>query len=70
MTKSFSAGIAKPRLATGFSQETGTQQEGPCWKKLFFKGKKESVWPHGFGAEKADRWFVLKKILCIHDYCI
>jgi hypothetical protein len=40
MAKTSSGGSAKPRVATGFSQETGTQQEGPCWKNLFFKGKK------------------------------
>jgi hypothetical protein len=41
MTKTFSAGIAKPRVEIGFSQESGTQQEGPCWKKCSLKEKKK-----------------------------
>ena len=61
MTKTFSAGIAKLRVATGFSQESGTQQEGPCWKKLFVKRKKESLQPHGIGAKKLIDVFFLRK---------
>jgi hypothetical protein len=36
MANTFSAGIAKPRGATHFSQDQA-QQEGPCWKNCFFK---------------------------------
>jgi hypothetical protein len=30
MAKTLSGGSSKLRVATGFNQETGTQQEGPC----------------------------------------
>jgi hypothetical protein len=32
----FSAGIAKPRVATHLSQDQA-QQEGPCWKNCFLR---------------------------------
>ena len=64
MTKTFSAGIAKQRVATG----SGTQQEGPCWKNCSLKEKRESATLCYWG-EKADRCFFPKKILCIRDYC-
>jgi hypothetical protein len=43
MAKYFSAGIAKQRVATGLSQASGTQQEGPCWKNCSLKEKRESA---------------------------
>jgi hypothetical protein len=30
--KTLSGGSSKLRVATCFNQETGTQQEGPCWR--------------------------------------
>jgi hypothetical protein len=52
MIKTFSAGIAKLRVAAA----SGTQQEGPCWKNCSLKEKRESAasWYRG---EKADRFF-------------
>jgi hypothetical protein len=48
MANTFCAGIAKPRMAKGFSQDQA-EQEGHCWKKCFFK--KGSLQPHGFVAK-------------------
>ena len=67
MAKTFSAGIAKLRVATCCSQDQA-QQEGPCWKNCFFK--KGSLQPHGFGVKKLIDVFFPKKILCIRDYYV
>ena len=74
MTKTFSAGIAKLRVATGFSQDKA-QQEGPSWSFVVvvdclfvcFLRESAALWYWG---KKADRWFFPKKILCIRDYCV
>ena len=54
MAKTLSAGSAKLRVATRFSQGSGTAGELLLEKLLSKKGSLQSL---GLGAKKADRWF-------------
>jgi hypothetical protein len=56
MAKTLSGSSAKPSVATRFSQKkkkNAHSRRAPARKKLFFKEKKESLQPHGIGAEKS-----------------